>query len=224
MKQIFTSLMILVSFSTYAADISWKRYKDKVVSHQKQLEGWCTPEKARHMMDLIYQVKPEVCVEIGVFGGASIYPTASALKYVNRGQVYAIDPWINSNCLDGYAPDDPNYQWWSSINLEQIYLGFLNMLTQFQLKPQCVVLRMTASMALNMFADESIDILHIDGNHTEEVALSDAMSYLPKVKKGGYIWFDDVNWPTTRTAIEFLLLHCEKDEERSTNEYFLFRK
>jgi predicted O-methyltransferase YrrM len=202
----------------------WLSYQNQVLSHQTKLEGWCTPEKARRMMDLIYEVKPEVCVEIGVFGGASIYPTASALKFLNHGQVYAIDPWMNSYCLDGYTQDNPNYQWWSRVDLDYIYLAFVNMLDYFQLSSYCTIMRMTGLIALDRFADESIDILHIDGNHTENIALGDVQMYLPKVKKGGYIWLDDANWPTTRLAQEFLLANCTRDESRSTDEYLLFKK
>ena len=83
---------------------------------------------------------------------------------------------------------------------------------------------MTGSSALDHFADESIDILHVDGNHTQDIALGDVQMYLPKVKKGGYIWLDDANWETTHLAREFLFANCMKDELRSTDEYFLFKK
>jgi predicted O-methyltransferase YrrM len=224
MNKIILVLMTLGIIPAFSATADWLLYQNEVLSHQSSLQGWCTPEKARRMMDLIYEIKPEVCIEIGVFGGSSIYPTASALKFINRGRVYAIDPWMNSYCLDGYTDDNPNYQWWSRIDLNHIYHEFVNMLNYFQLTPYCTIMRMTGLLALDHFADESIDILHIDGNHTPDIALSDAEMYLPKVKKGGYIWLDDVNWPTTLLAREFLLATCMKDESRSTDEYFLFKK
>ena len=76
-------------------------------------------------------------------------------------------------------------------------------------------MKMTSEEALQHFADESIDILHIDGNHTADVALSDAYMWLPKVKKGGYIWFDDANWPTTAKAGAYLREHCTLNPSRS---------
>ena len=233
MRKIITVLYIVFAFysiqprETLALSdhfIDWNNYQDDVLSYQNNIPGWCCQEKAERMMDLVYEVKPEICVEIGVFGGSSIYPTASALKFLNQGTVYAIDSWSNPDCLEGYTSDDPNYQWWSKADLEYVYLDFINMLDHFALNPYCVVMRMTGLNALNQFSDESIDILHIDGNHTEDVALRDAQMYLPKVKKGGYIWFDDVNWATTHRALEFLELHCTKDEMRSTSAYFLLRK
>jgi hypothetical protein len=171
-------------------------------------------------------VQPDVCVEIGVFGGASIYPTAKALRYLKHGIVYAIDPWAKGDCQVGYDPEDLNYIWWSSLDLEKIYQGFLQLLTRHRLQPFCKPLRMTSKEALAHFSDNSVDILHIDGNHTEEVALFDATMWLPKVKSGGYIWFDDANWSTTARAVEYLLEHCErmKGVKAEGTECWLFRK
>ncbi|OGN59074.1 MAG: hypothetical protein A3C42_01260, partial [Chlamydiae bacterium RIFCSPHIGHO2_02_FULL_45_9] len=226
MKKIFFLYGLLAAisplFSSNAQIHEWQNYQNKVLRHQKTLEGWCSITKAKSMMDLIYEVQPTLCVEIGVFGGSSIYPTACALKFLQKGEVYAIDPWETSFCLEGYAPDDPNYVWWKQIDLNEIYLGFLNMLDYFQLNSYCTVVRTTGLQALDLFQDESIDILHIDGNHTENPALTDAKRYFPKVKQGGYIWLDDVNWSTVSSAKEFLLSNAEKIESLSTDEYFLF--
>ena len=51
---------------------------------------------------------------------------------------------------------------------------------------------------------DKIDILHIDGNHEEESSYRDVELYVPKVKKGGYIWFDDANWYQTQKALNLI--------------------
>ncbi|MEN9344271.1 MAG: hypothetical protein RLZZ453_1058 [Chlamydiota bacterium] len=217
---------LLVLFNTlYCAPISWEDYKGKALLHQHEADGWCSVEKASKMMDLIYSVHPTVCVEVGVFGGSSIYPTAMALSYLNEGKVYAIDPWEHAPCQVGYDTSNPNYIWWTQVNLEQIYCNFLRLLKRHQLTSFCQPMRMTSQKAVHFFDDESIDILHIDGNHTEEVALEDAMTWLPKVKPGGYIWFDDVNWSSTAKAVAYLEEHCDIDFEHSIgNSCLLFHK
>ena len=205
---------------------NWDVFKQYVLRHQKVIPGWCVPEKAEKLMDLIYETHPQVCVEIGVYGGSSVYPMASALAFLKKGIIHAIDPWQEEECLVGYTPDNPNYDWWKNhSHLEAIYQQFLMTLTKHKLKPYCHVMRMTSEQALSDFKDESIDILHIDGNHTENVAYSDAEMWLPKVKKGGYIWFDDVNWSTTKKAVQFMMENCTLDLERSVgNECYLFQK
>lgn len=208
----------------------WNTYQRCVLSQQTRIPGWCTVQKAKNMMDLAYEVKPDVCVEVGVFGGSSIYPTACTLRFLNKGKIYAIDSWSVADCLEGYAEDDPNYAWWKALDYEAIYAQFCAMLKYYQLDPYSEVMRMTGIAAASYFEDESIDILHIDGNHTQSAVLADAQAYLPKVKTGGYIWFDDVNWHTsrdgftTRAAYDYLIDYCELVVERSENDYCLFRK
>ena len=74
--------------SLNASTPTWEGYKHHVLEHQKKIPGWCTLEKADKLMQLIYDTQPKICIEIGVFGGSSIYPTASALKYLGAGTVY----------------------------------------------------------------------------------------------------------------------------------------
>jgi hypothetical protein len=74
----------------------------------------------------------------------------------------------------------------------------------------------TAANVINEFKDESIDVLHIDGNHCEKLAYQDSVNYFSKVKKGGYIFFDDTSWSEngktilTEKGLNFLMQYCEK--------------
>lgn len=225
---------VLATSSLSAEKLTWKDYKNTTLRIQKGIPGWCSKEKSEKLMDLIHEVKPEVCVEIGVFGGSSVYPMARTLKYFDYGTLYAIDPWETIDCLDGYDEEDPNYTWWNEMDLEKVYKDFARMLLRYNLDTHCNVLKMTAENAITHFEDESIDILHIDGNHTEENNMKDLMLYFPKLKKGGYLWFDDVGWTDvhgnccTDKAIDFLSENCIFIEERSVidknGSCYLFRK
>lgn len=202
----------------------WNTYKQAVLRRQKSLPGWCPPDKASKMMDLIYKVHPSLCVEIGVFGGSSYYPTAAALQLVTpSGRIYGIDPWAKQPCLVGYTPDDPNSVWWSKVNLDQIYKNLKTLISTERLSV-CHTLRMTSQQAVSQFEDGSIDILHIDGNHCEASALADVEQYLPKVHPGGYIWFDDINWKSTNRAVSLLKEKAQYIPEQSTSGYALFQK
>ena len=235
MKKIFIKIYVSIAFvlacpqlaislSNETENMDWEGYQNQVLSHQKNILGWCSKTKAKRMMDLIYQVQPEVCVELGVYGGASIYPTAAALKFLKRGKVFAVDPWNTFYCLEGHNSDTDKYRFWSSVDQDKVYDRFHQMLKNFQLNLYCEVKRMPSLNAVEDFLDESIDILHIDGNHTETIALRDAQMYLPKVKSGGYIWFDDANYEEVSKALEFLTLYCDRITDLSTNECFLFIK
>ena len=39
---------------------AWRQHQHRVLSYQKNIPGWCCPEKATRMMNLIYEVKPEI--------------------------------------------------------------------------------------------------------------------------------------------------------------------
>jgi predicted O-methyltransferase YrrM len=231
MKNWLFAPLMMFTCALYATDLRWDNYKKQTLQFQDKIPGWCTLEKAEKMMQLIYDTHPTLCVEIGVFGGSSIYPTAKALKYLRAGVVYAIDPWATGECLEGYEPEDANYQWWGSVDLSLVYQNFRQMLITYGLTNHCKVLRMSSQQAVSEFDDESIDILHIDGNHTENVVFSDIQLFLPKVKKGGYIWFDDVHWSsgscyTVHRALEYALASGEVifRPERSMDNCFLFQK
>lgn len=226
---LFLCIALTCSVAFVGGD-KWKRHKRKVLSHQKSIPGWCSIEKANRLMNLIYDIRPKICVEIGVFGGSSIYPMASSLKFLEEGVIYAIDPWSNEECIKGYEIDDPNYGWWNEVNLEKTYLDFLTMLKRYHISKYCIPMKMTSKQALSTFKDGSIDILHIDGSHVADIVMEDAKMYLPKVKKGGYIWFDDVHWVTkdheegsTIHALNWLLQYCDKDK-RSLRDCYLLRK
>jgi predicted O-methyltransferase YrrM len=225
MKKIYICLILMLSLSCGANELSWEACKRKTLLFQPSLPGWCSKEKATKMMNLIYDSHPAVCVEIGVFGGSSVYPTAIALNYLKSGIIYAIDPWIKDECTKGYEEGDPNYNWWSMLDLEAIYRDFKKLISSHKLESHCKIMRMTSAQALSHFKDNSIDILHIDGNHSEESALSDIKMYFPKVKAGGYIWFDDADWDSTNQATAFLFDHSTFDMDHSVgNSCLLFRK
>ena len=218
---LLVSLMSLIDIQP-----SWEIYKKKVIRYQqKRIPGWCCREKASKMMNLIYETKPMVCVEIGIFSGASAYPTAAALSFQKKGIIHAIDPWSKEECLKGYNQNDANACWWKEVNFEHVYDKFNRILIRKRLLPFCHVMRMTSQKASIYFENESIDILHIDGNHSEEVSFADVKMFLPKVKKGGYIWFDDANWATTKKSVHYLMQFCSLDVDRSIdNSCCLFKK
>lgn len=178
---------------------AWEQYKKETLPSLGFIEGWCSPKIAEKMMDLIYDVHPTLCVEIGVYAGSSIFPTAKALKYQGEAKVYAIDPWETE---------------------DHILLQFKLMLHGFQLFDNCVILHMSAEQASHHFENSSIDILHIN----KEDALNDIITFLPKIKPGGYIWLNNAHWASIQPALQYLSEHCTLDSNRSTTTCFLYEK
>lgn len=181
-----------------------------------QIQGWCNKEKATALIEAALSRKPDLCVEIGVFGGSSLVQLALALKDNGKGIVHGIDPWSVDAALEEMH-EEKNREWWSKdVDLEGVYRHCIASVKQFEVAAHVKLVRDKAENVAATYADESIDLLHIDGNHSELLSYKDATLYLPKVKSGGLIFFDDVWWtdgqtqPTTRKAIVFLQQYCTK--------------
>ncbi|HSX12960.1 MAG TPA: class I SAM-dependent methyltransferase [Chlamydiales bacterium] len=198
--------------------------KDQVCNILPSLEGWCSKEKALNFIDLVLEVKPNVCVEIGVFGGASLFPVASALKFLGKGIVVGIDPWERSECIKHYHPikERDDYIWWSCLDFNNIYDSYCMMLRRNALGDFCISIKSTSERAASFLKD--IDILYIDGNANEQVTVQDVTLYLPRVLSGGYIWINNAHWPQREKAIYLLGESCDFVKSIDNGSCLLFKK
>lgn len=175
------------------------------------LEGWCWPEKALAMAELILDTKPQTVVEIGVFGGRSLIPQALALKELGSGIVYGIDPWRRDDTLEGTL-SMADLEWWGKLDLEAIHAGCMKAIWESGVSDHCVIIRSASQHCPQLFGG-GIQILHIDGVHSEEVASRDMRLYVPQVPSGGHIWLDDANWDGVTKASKLLDASCDCIEE-----------
>lgn len=191
--------------------------------------GFCSPQKFQAMYDLVRQVKPGVLVEIGVFGGRSLLAFASGCRANQYGRTWGIDPYAAAESLVGYeggdavaagAPPIMDLKYWGALDYDSVHAGCLRAIEQLGLADYCRVLRETSRSAAARFSE--IDVMHIDGNHTEAAALGDVQLYAPKVRSGGYIFFDDVDWESTHKALD--LLQETFSEVTNNGSYALYRK
>jgi predicted O-methyltransferase YrrM len=164
----------------------------------QSMEGWCTVEKALSLASNILANKAGFVVEIGVFGGRSLVPMALALQSLGRGIVYGIDPWKKEACLEG-KNDSANDQWWANIDYSVIQEKCVQTIWGLNLAPHVVLLRAPSQICASLF-QSPIDVLHIDGNHSEETSVRDVNLWVPKVATGGFVWIDDTDWLTTKNA------------------------
>jgi predicted O-methyltransferase YrrM len=176
-----------------------------------ELPGWLDPKIADAMRELILKQRPSVMVEIGVFAGKSLINSALALKENGEGVIYGIDPWRNKDAVAALSPND-NHETWFKINLDDIHTTCMHAIWEHELD-NVVIIRATSKMAAPLFRFGSIDSLYIDGGHSEECATWDTVNYLPKVKRGGYIWIDDADWPSLQNSLEVLRMFCTLEQD-----------
>ena len=196
---VFISLFLPLS-RLLSAQMTEMQCKDFINQEIKNIPGWCSPKKAEAMMDLIFKTKPDVCVELGVFAGASLLPTAMALKHLNHGIVYAVDAWNEEKAIQYYEEDSPHRIWWGNQDMALHYNFFVTLIKKHKLNYHCIILKEQFESALSKI--DHIDILHIDASHTNKGDFIDVKPYTSKIKKGGYIWFD--GWATSPDLYEYL--------------------
>jgi len=168
-----------------------------------QLDGWCSKEKASILIDFIMLLRAKTIVEIGVFGGKSLVPMALALKGMGNGTIYGVDPWTQEASIVGM--DGANKDWWGHLDHDMIYRNLVSKIKTFDLEHNVVLIR---DSSINAPAISNIDILHIDGNHSDEAAMIDVTKWVPYVRKGGLIIFDDINWNNKGLAVQWLDENC----------------
>jgi hypothetical protein len=128
--------------------------------------------------DLVGAVRPQLFVELGTHYGESYFGFCQSVAQHNVPcTCYAVDTWIGEQQSGFY--DESVYQDVHEYN-QANYSRF------------SYLLRETFDQAINGFADESIDILHIDGLHTYNAVSHDFHTWLPKVKPGGVVLLHDV--------------------------------
>ncbi len=183
--------------------------KRQSFAYMSQLEGWCSEDKAAVLIDLVVKYKPQVIVEIGVWGGKSLVPMANALRANGSGKIYGIDPWDNQESIKEIMSEE-NLEFWNRADHSSILDRLNKWIRRYGLKEQIDLLRCTSEQAPLIY---SIDMLHIDGNHSEKTSFFDVTKWAPLVKSGGFIIFDDINWCengtlTTSRAVQWLDEQC----------------
>lgn len=166
----------------------------------ESIHGWCTREKAYKMSEYI-NGNTSLCVELGVWGGRSLLPIALAAP--RNATIIGVDAWSSQASLEG-TNSKANDDWWANLNYDYMFEYAKNLMINSGL-PNVQLWRNKSLSVVTKFNDESIDFLHQDSNHSEEVSSAEVEAYYNKVKRGGIWVFDDTNWETTQKAQALLL-------------------
>lgn len=128
---------------------------------------------------VIQEISPKIFVELGTHTGNSYFAFCQSVAEAGIStKCFAVDTWQGDDHAGRY-----NDEVFAGVNAqnEGRYANFSKLL------------RMTFDNAASYFANESIDLLHIDGLHTYEAVRHDFESWLPKLAPGAVVLFHDTN-------------------------------
>jgi predicted O-methyltransferase YrrM len=163
-----------------------KRYQD--------IDGWFNHQAA---YDYLLSKVPEggSFVELGAWLGKSSAYLCDKAHGIN---VTIVDSFKGTaEYIDSY---------YKLAKTKDIYKLFLENMGERKFK----AIKATSKTASKKFANESLDVVFIDLDHSYEAVKEDIKLWLPKVKKGGYIAGDDYheNWKGVIQAVDELLPHA----------------
>jgi hypothetical protein len=144
---------------------------------------------------------PIKVLEIGAYHGANVCCLTKTHAIHSDSEIHCVDPWSDYEKYPEYKDQQrTNYSKFihnishlSPVDLNKIHIH-----------------RVKSEEAWTRFADEMFDIIYIDGNHERNFVFEDALMSLKKVKKGGWLVFDDAHDDKVMEAIQ-IFLHLYKD-------------
>lgn len=122
-------------------------------------------------------------VEVGTFKGEF----SKCITENWDGTLYMVDVWRPLG--DEYS-DMLNHE-----NHQSAYSDCINNIRGRE--DNCIMIRSTSKKAVELFADESLDFVYIDANHSYDYVVEDINLWYPKLKKGGYFLghdYIDIDW------------------------------
>lgn len=167
------------------------------------MNGWCPVPKAKRLARLCADKPVRVGVELGVFAGRSLIAMAFGCSVNGFGHVEGVDPYDKRASLEG-ANDSANDDWWRSLDYDVIMREAIGAIARHELGPYVSVVRARSLDVVGRYADASVDVIHQDSNHSEEISCAEVRAFAPKVAPGGFWVMDDINWSTTKRAQELL--------------------
>ncbi len=142
--------------------------------------AWSWAGHKYFVYDLIRNLKPQTIVELGTHRGTSFFSMCQAVKDGHLDtNLYAVDTWQGEKHSGLYD--------------ESILKEVKKIKRKFYSLLNANLLRTTFDDAKKKFANDVIDLLHIDGLHTYEAVKHDFDNWLDRVKKNGIIILHDIN-------------------------------
>lgn len=191
------------------------------------MDGWCSPEKAVRLAELVCETATNKSIELGIFGGRATVAMGMAHAQIGKGHCWGVDPWEAKACEEG-ENDPANDKWWKEVDYKGVHHRFVSTVLSLDLWDRVRWHHGTSDEAacmLRSFASDKTErfgIMHQDSNHSELVSCREIDIWALYLEKGGYWILDDADWKSTQKALRMLAEQFEMVEDHGS--WVVFRK
>ena len=171
-----------------------------------RISGGNHPEGVKLLYELAQESPTDRILELGSFVGKSAIVMASALKDAGRkGTILCIDRFANN--IKWWGPGHPSYpealkSFWEHAD----YIGVSDYLVAIQSEITTAISRMQGKFGM----------IYIDGGHTLENVIPNALWAWENLVEGGILLFDDYDhagthtWKDVKTCVDCLLVKWQR--------------
>lgn len=160
--------------------------KETIVQTMKLLEK--IEKEAEASWSAYYHIFPNIInkfnlkkgCEIGVSTGGHSY---KILETTNVEKLYSIDPYIPNSTLNLWVNGDYYY--------DILYYRVKYRLGKFGTRSELI--RAFSTEVINLFKDNDLDFVFVDGSHEYKDVKNDLILYYEKIRPGGFMAGDDYN-------------------------------
>lgn len=164
------------------------------------INGRICHHRIRILYALTEKYKLENYLEIGVHNGSSM---SYVLQSKYNKKCIGIDPFEN------LLTNDPNMEHYQKLDKITMLKTSENLNNNNKYNAEIKLIQ-DYSNNVKLTNINNIDLLFLDGDHNYKAVKEDFYKFMPLVKKGGYIVFDDLHQNGPKKAFFEVLKHCSE--------------
>lgn len=145
----------------------------------------------KFLQEIVGELRPPVSLEVGMAYGISSLAICEVLADQEVARHIVVDPFQNRPGPWGAS--------WEGIGLYNLERAGYQSFVEFLEEPSFFALPRLAQQGVR------VDFAFIDGMHTFDYVLNDFFYVDKLLSIGGVVAFDDVNWPSVRKALRYIL-------------------
>lgn len=170
--------------------------------HWQEIEGWFQWRSAQE--EAARRFPAGSCfIEVGTYLGRSLCSLGEVVE--QSGKTFTV---IGIDTCRGSGPEGPRRKDYHGVAVAQGSGTFAGALHRNVIEcgyGDTITLLIADSVsAARLFADDSVDWVHLDARHDYASVQTDIRAWLPKIKRGGWLSgddYDEVKWPEVVRAV-----------------------